>query len=373
MVAGRPLTVEEMDVALNVNEYTSSYDDLELEGSPRLEEMLPTRCGLMISIIQSKVYFIHQTVKEFLLNTTGVEPPAGKTWQKSLCLEESHDIVADICLRFIAFPEIRWDRADLCNALLPEDIRIMEQNGNGSWSSYIFLSYAANYWAEHYRNTPNSKYLENIARFLEISGRGPVIGRYSQHIGTTLDAASLGGHEKIVQLLLDKGVEVNAQGGKYGNALQAASLRGHEKIIQLLLDKGAEVNAQGGMFGNALQAASVGGHEKIVQLLLDKGAEVNAQGGRFGNALQAASEGGHEKIVQLLLDKGAEINAQGGRFGNVLQAASLRGYEKIVQLLLDKSAEINAQGGEFGNALQAASERGRKKIVQLLLDKGAEV
>ena len=107
LVASRPLTVEEMDVALNINEYTSSYDDLELEGSPRLEEMLPTRYSLIISIIQSKVYFIHQTVKEFLLNTTGVEPPAGKTWQKSLCLEESHDIVADIYLRFIAFPEIR--------------------------------------------------------------------------------------------------------------------------------------------------------------------------------------------------------------------------------------------------------------------------
>ena len=37
--------------------------------------------------------------------------------------------------------------------------------------------------------------------------------------------------------------------------------------MQLLLDNGAEVNAQGGEYGNALQAASCGGHEKIVQLL----------------------------------------------------------------------------------------------------------
>ena len=44
--------------------------------------------------------------------------------------------------------------------------------------------------------------------------------------------------------------------------------------MQLLLDKGAEVNAQGGRFGNALQAALEGGYKKIVQLLLDKGAEV---------------------------------------------------------------------------------------------------
>jgi hypothetical protein len=40
---------------------------------------------------------------------------------------------------------------------------------------------------------------------------------------------------------------VNAQGGKYGNALQAASWGGNKKVVQLLLDKSAEANAQGGI------------------------------------------------------------------------------------------------------------------------------
>ncbi|KAF1963965.1 hypothetical protein BU23DRAFT_376242, partial [Bimuria novae-zelandiae CBS 107.79] len=48
------------------------------------------------------------------------------------------------------------------------------------------------------------------------------------------------------KLLLNKGADVNAQGGEYGNALQAASERDHEAIVKLLLDKGADVNAQGG-------------------------------------------------------------------------------------------------------------------------------
>jgi ankyrin repeat protein len=59
--------------------------------------------------------------------------------------------------------------------------------------------------------------------------------------------------------------------------------------VQMLLDGGADVNAQGGEYGNALQAASAGGHEKAVRMLLDAGAEVNAQGGWCGNAVQAAS------------------------------------------------------------------------------------
>ena len=54
-----------------------------------------------------------------------------------------------------------------------------------------------------------------------------------------------------------------------------ASFRGHEKVVQILLDKGADINAQGGRYGNALQAASYGGHEKEVQMLLNHDAVVN--------------------------------------------------------------------------------------------------
>jgi ankyrin repeat protein len=42
-----------------------------------------------------------------------------------------------------------------------------------------------------------------------------------------------------VQMLLAAGADVNAQGGQYGTALQAASLRGHEKVVQMLRAAGA--------------------------------------------------------------------------------------------------------------------------------------
>ncbi|KAK2122365.1 hypothetical protein NOF04DRAFT_1338029 [Fusarium oxysporum II5] len=41
-------------------------------------------------------------------------------------------------------------------------------------------------------------------------------------------------------------------------------------LRELLLERGADVNAQGGKCGTALQAASSGGHETIVQLLLER-------------------------------------------------------------------------------------------------------
>ncbi|MAD81867.1 MAG: hypothetical protein CL912_02795 [Deltaproteobacteria bacterium] len=43
-------------------------------------------------------------------------------------------------------------------------------------------------------------------------------------------------------------------------------------MAALLIEKGADVNTQGGDYGNALQAASEGGHETITALLIERGA-----------------------------------------------------------------------------------------------------
>lgn len=48
-------------------------------------------------------------------------------------------------------------------------------------------------------------------------------------------------------------------------------------MVQMLLDKGADVNAQGGHHGNALQAASAGGHDLAVWLLLGHKTAVDQQ------------------------------------------------------------------------------------------------
>jgi hypothetical protein len=79
--------------------------------------------------------------------------------------------------------------------------------------------------------------------------------------------ASLTGLIESIRMLLEKGGDVNVQGGRHGNALQAASAEGHDQIVQRLLEKGADVNAQGGYYGNALYAASARGYDQIVQRL----------------------------------------------------------------------------------------------------------
>ncbi|KAH6986709.1 hypothetical protein EDB80DRAFT_590283, partial [Ilyonectria destructans] len=54
--------------------------------------------------------------------------------------------------------------------------------------------------------------------------------------------AAKNSHYSIMKILLNKGANINAQGGRYGNALQAALHKGYELVVKLLLDKGADVN-----------------------------------------------------------------------------------------------------------------------------------
>ncbi|KAK0267413.1 hypothetical protein LTR35_016362, partial [Friedmanniomyces endolithicus] len=200
-----------------------------------------------------------------------------------------------------------------------------------------------------------------IDKSVDVKAQG---GRY----GNALQAACTEGRKKIAEMLLRNGADVNAQGGEYGNALQAACARRHEKVVEVLLINGADVDAQGGVYGNALQAACARGYEKIAEMLLSNGADVHAQGGVYGNALQAACAERHKKVAEMLLSRGADVNARRAHLGSVLNVACHTGDESIAELLLDNGADINAQSeGEFSNAVSIANDRGHEHIVEMLL------
>ncbi|KAH9207858.1 hypothetical protein DL95DRAFT_312889, partial [Leptodontidium sp. 2 PMI_412] len=157
-------------------------------------------------------------------------------------------------------------------------------------NTFPLALYAAEHWCRHFRAMKgsdqatklsmqlfNGDAFKNWIRLFDPDRplEGTNMKRNITSIASPIYYASLEGLYEPLMLLLEKGADVNAQGGRYGNALQAASAQGHETIAVLLLEKGADVNAQGGKYGNALQAASAGGHETIAALLLQKGAIIS--------------------------------------------------------------------------------------------------
>jgi hypothetical protein len=67
LAATRPLTLEEMSVAMEVDESTKSIDDLDLEQKNDFKSRLRSWCGLFVSVYHCRIYFLNQTAREFLL------------------------------------------------------------------------------------------------------------------------------------------------------------------------------------------------------------------------------------------------------------------------------------------------------------------
>jgi ankyrin repeat protein len=217
-------------------------------------------------------------------------------------------------------------------------------NGKGGWKDN-WDSLPWNY--SHRRLQPSALWIAAAVNLVEttkflLEGAPSLQNSENQE----MIAASYYGHAKIVHILLEKGANVNAAGGKYGSPLQEAAAQGHIEIIGTLLEKGANVNAAGGVHGSALQLAAARGHIEIVGTLLENGADVNTAGRFYGSALQLAAARGHTEIVGALLEKGADVNAAGKFYGSALQLAAAGGHTEIVDALLKKGADINAAGGE---------------------------
>lgn len=93
-----------------------------------------------------------------------------------------------------------------------------------------FLSFAA----EH-----------NLLGYVEdYINRNPVCSTDSGEFGGPVQAATIGGNLEMVRLLLDHGVDVNAQGGKFGTAMAAAITFQNHEMINLLCEYGANILLQ---------------------------------------------------------------------------------------------------------------------------------
>ncbi|KAL8917787.1 MAG: hypothetical protein Q9172_005689 [Xanthocarpia lactea] len=199
-----------------------------------------------------------------------------------------------------------------------------------------------------------------------------------------LQMACMAGDGEYVELLIQRGINVNGSGNYYGTALQAASRVGNTEIIERLLDAGAELNILQGAHGTALRAAVLGGHEEIVRILVDHGADVNlCYEVGHKTILHLALESANYTIFRTLLTAGADINVMKPDQQHIMIATCQHGDATLVKLLLDRGVDCNVLGvmpkdvlampAETATPLNAACARGNLSVVRLLLDHGADV
>ena len=124
-------------------------------------------------------------------------------------------------------------------------------------------------------------------------------------------AAAEAGKVGVVQTWLTGAGRVNAtcqhRGLRDCTLLMIATSYGHKQLVEMLLKRGAEADAQNSNGGTALMAAAQYGHEQVAEMLIQHGAEVNLQSSEGWTALASAAASGHLPIVLRLLRAGAVI------------------------------------------------------------------
>jgi ankyrin repeat protein len=366
IAANRPLSLEEMNIALSIEHQHRSYDDLDLDDSARFESTVKNICGLFVSVIDHKVYLLHQTAKDFLV-AKGKISTGG--WKHSLAPVESELVMARICITYLIMTTFDGGPNQRHKA------------------TYSFLDFTASFWVTHYRQVQGKESQELLQSVLEIcQPYSPCFETWSQiywrvkyrskpALTNILMVASYFGFEAVVKRLLDTHkADLNRRNNRGETPLWLAVENGHEAVVKQLVKPGqADVNSTDNYGQTPLLLAADTGREALVKLLLENGeTRVNLMDGSGGTPLLRAAQNGHAAVVKLLLETGeACVNSMDGSGETPLLRAAQNGHAAVVKLLLETGeAYVNLMDGSGETPLSWAVQNKHAAVVKLLLVTG---
>lgn len=149
LVATRPLSLDEVNIALNIKEDKFRVRDLCTELEPDIEFRVKNLAGYFIRIVNSKVFFIHETARDFLLRTDVTN--ISYSWKGSLTLPGSNLTLAKICISFLIQDE--WSLpSSVRGAMIPSiqfAAKFLEVPKAFGVPFMTFFEYSAHNWFVH--------------------------------------------------------------------------------------------------------------------------------------------------------------------------------------------------------------------------------
>lgn len=378
VAATRPLKVKEMAVAMAVNSHkTLDYDYTVME-TDAFEQSMRGICGLFVVVIQEKVCLIHQSAREFLIES-GVSGHSLK-WKGCLSPTESNRILASICIQYLV------NIGDQC-ASLPDD-EWLER-----WENFPLFQDAATSWVLHYHESSINKSPElrcELTCLCDATWKGCIVWYYlwrafnnndnvwpSKAVAkilalsladepyssfTSLGLALFLGIECVVDTQLTReNFKVFANdASRLSTALILAVKRGHHGIVVRFLETRHPLFSgryRAIDFGKLLKMASEEGHGAVAKTLLNTAkAKINRDDVIF--ALSRAATNGHESVVRLLL-----LARVGG------YRARLQSYQRR-WLGLGSHRPRHRDPRDRRAPLSRAAEQGHLTVVETLLNSG---
>lgn len=409
--AQRPLTLEELREAFNINPGKTAWDaDKLVSDMPRF---LSDSCGGLLAVDEEHltVHFVHRSVKDYLFSE-----PTNMMYDENM--KKADLYMGDIIVTYLnlewfdrqlakakstMLPRSRSNSSEMLEGSRPRyhianrfEARLPKSNRRFTFRSIWGGSEASEPTIrENSRPETHSRLKaipENEVGFKERTRRAHPFLSYAQDYWLFhtkfFKPARVRGYD-LWQDLIDGEVEtIELPWQDYDNGcikwiiqnehwalidrslLKFTKEPSHHTAAKLLLEflekKATDINDQDINLEAALYVASYLGNKAVVLLLLGKGADTNAVSGRYGTALTAASRRGHEEIARLLSDNGANFNAEAGDYGTALQAPSYHGHEEIARgLLLTNGVRVNADPQTTaGQSTQAISNDSENTVVR---------
>lgn len=188
-------------------------------------------------------------------------------------------------------------------------------------------------------------------------------------------APAFHGNVSRVKELLDEDPSLIAvRDAKDLTPLHVAASRGQDKVAQLLLDRGADVNGPStdGQW-TPLVFAAYRGHLEAVKVLVEKGAGVTAAD---GNPIHFSGQRKHKDICRFLAQHGAVDDLVDSSDDDVVQlfrAAYSYDPETVEQVLERRKELVDYRDKNGRTPLHEACTHGDTKTVRVLLRFGADV
>ncbi|TPX08728.1 uncharacterized protein E0L32_009790 [Thyridium curvatum] len=404
LAAMRPLTLDEANIALTsalTNCPYRAHTDLCDALWPRdtFKVVVRNVCGLFVSVYDSKLFFIHQTAREFLIsfNHQG-------QWGGRLKLPEAHNTMLQVCQAYLNLEDLRQQSDNVARYNTKAHLN----------DEFPFRPYAARNWLTHCQSADDcitDQAARGVVRLFELDREsvfwenryysswhpypGPPpwwdLGVHSKDCNGVILASFLGLGSIVEYMLAKENINVNelVEPG-HCSALYVASVREHIDVVRILLEHGAEVDMVCGEDRiSALSAASMEWDQDIMRILLEHGAHVDLACGENGNSallsafqkwasdcssdiIPAHAEVEVEvKVMELLLKHHADVNFKNKHGQSALHFAAAGSRYEAARLLLRNGADIDVQDKNLDTALHVAARTSACNVVQLLLDSGA--
>ena len=181
--------------------------------------------------------------------------------------------------------------------------------------------------------------------------------------------AARDGDEQMVRKLLVSGADIKASHtSTLRHALSEASLQGHQRLVDFLIDEGCPLDHPDADGNTALHHASRRGFLNIAKSLLTGGASINASGPQGQTPLHLAMEVPHQNVVMLLVQHRANVNARDALSQTPLHIGAIRGNAAMCKHLVDEGAQLDSREAQSKTPLHLACEAGHYELAQMLLD-----